>query len=149
MYLVGSPWQGPNLRLEFGGGGGGVWHFASSTGDLIEPSFPGIRAWVGRGAQQIPRACVGVGKEPEAVWCSLIEYRSQSVPRGPGRLGREGSGTPPPPPCLGTPQPEGPQGLSQPPAPRVCKKAREVGKEIARHDTRVNTVCMNWVFYLC
>ena len=43
------------------------------------------------GAWQIRGACVGAGLEPEAGWCSLIEYRSQSIPRGHARVGSEGS----------------------------------------------------------
>lgn len=43
------------------------------------------------GARQIRGACVGAGLEPEAGWCSLIEYRSQSIPRGHARVGSEGS----------------------------------------------------------
>lgn len=67
-----------------------------SAGDLREPLFPGIGAGVGWGARQIPPVrCVGTGMEPEAVWCSLIEYRPQSVPCGQARMGKEGRGVAP------------------------------------------------------
>lgn len=133
MYFVGSPQQDSNPRLEFGGwrGGGAAWHSAFSTGDLIEPLFPSIRARVGWGAQQIPVACFGAGKEPEAVWCSLIEYRSRSVPRGPVRMGREGSDTYPLSPVSGLgssePPPTSLRGLSACPSPQTKALQKDQG----------------------
>lgn len=48
-------------------------------------------SWSGVGSPADPPvACVGTGIEPEAVWCSLIEYRPQSVPCGQARMGKEG-----------------------------------------------------------
>lgn len=73
-----------------------------------------------------PVACVGAGLEPEAVWCSLIEYRARSIPRGHARVGREGSEISPWTWKLRTPQPGGPPCGSLHPAHVVCKRGRQL-----------------------
>ena len=126
-YVVGSPQEGRDPRLEGWGRGGGVWHSAFSTGDAMETWFPGIGvgAGGGGGGTADPVACVGAGLEPEAVWCSLIEYRSQSIPRGHARVGREGSEISPWTWKLGTPP--NPEGLLAVPCTQPTWFAKEEG----------------------
>lgn len=96
----------------------------------LEGALASEREW-GEGMAD-PRGCVGTGTEPEAVWCSLIEYRSQSVPCGHARMGRESSSSPRSGLRSSDPPPEWPPGLSPHPACVVCKKGGEVGAVIAR-----------------
>lgn len=153
MYLVGSPPQGQDLGLEFWGSGGGVWPSAFSMGDLWEPLFPSIRAGVGRGTRQTPVAFVGAGLEPEAVWCSVIEYRSQSVPCGHARMGREGRQSPLSPPGLVLEAritlPPHLRGLQACPGTQTTWFAKKDGRwATGSRNAHVNTVCVNWVFSL-
>lgn len=128
VYLVGSLQEGQDPRLEGGIVGSVALCFlhGGHSGALVPWHRRGSWSRVA-GAWQIRVACVGAGLEPEAGWCSLIEYRSQSIPHGHAGVGSEGTDISP---WIWKPRTSQPGGLppwSLHPAHLFCKRGRQMG----------------------